>query len=133
MSKVKFTPEQQDILRSNPYTAKVTASIISFTKEFKELFYKEYLAGRIPKEILQEYGYPVEILGKKRIWGIAYIIRKEFEKNGSFDDIRTKKPGEKPKSLTPEDKIRHLEHQVNYLTQEVEFLKKISSIRNTRR
>ena len=133
MSEIKFTPEQQDILRNNPYTAKVTASILSFTKEFKELFYKEYLTGRIPREILQEYGYPVEILGQKRIWGIAHIIKKEFEKKGSFDDVRTKKQYEKPGSLTSEEKIRHLEHQVNYLTQEVEFLKKISSIRNTRK
>lgn len=133
MSEVKFTPEQQDILRNNPYTARVTASTLSFTKEFKELYYKEYLSGRIPREILQEYGYPVEILGQKRIWGIAHTIKKEFEKNGAFDDVRTKKQYDRPKPSTPEEKIRHLEHQVNYLTKEVEFLKKISSIRNTRK
>ena len=133
MSEVKFTPEQQDILRNNPYTARVTASTLSFTKEFKELYYKEYLSGRIPREILQEYGYPVEILGQKRIWGIAHTIKKEFERNGSFDDVRTKKQYGRPQASTPEEKIRHLEHQVNYLTKEVEFLKKISSIRNTRK
>ena len=133
MSKVKFTPEQQEILRSNQYTARVTPDTLSLTKEFKELFYREYLAGAIPREILQKYGYPVEILGKKRIWGIAHCIKKEYEHNHSFSDIRTNSFGKTAVSCTPEEKIRLLEHQVSYLTQEVEFLKKISSIRNTRK
>ena len=42
MSKVKFTEEQQKELRNNKYTARVTANSLSFTKEFKELFYQEY-------------------------------------------------------------------------------------------
>ena len=40
MSKVKFTEEQQKELRNNKYTARVTANSLSFTKEFKELFYQ---------------------------------------------------------------------------------------------
>lgn len=77
MSKVKFTEEQQQELRNNKYTAKVTANSLSFTKEFKELFHNEYLTGVLPREILRRYGYPVEILGKQRIWGIAHCIKKE--------------------------------------------------------
>lgn len=133
MSKVKFTPEQQEILRSNQYTARVTPDTLSLTKEFKELFYREYLSGTIPREILQKYGYPVEILGPKRIWGIAHCIKKEYERDGSFGDIRSNSFGKAATPCTPEEKIRLLEHQVSYLTQEVEFLKKISSIRNTRK
>ncbi|MGN0399708.1 MAG: HTH domain-containing protein [Blautia sp.] len=57
MSKVKFTEEQQQELRNNKYTAKVTANSLSFTKEFKELFYNEYLTGVLPREILRRYGY----------------------------------------------------------------------------
>ena len=79
MSKVKFTEEQQQELRNNKYTARVTANSLSFTKEFKELFYNEYLTGVLPREILRRYGYPVEILGKRRIWGIAHCIKKEYE------------------------------------------------------
>lgn len=131
MSKVKFTPEQQEILRSNQYTVRVTPDTLSLTKEFKELFYREYLAGAIPREILQKYGYPAEILGKQRIWGIAHCIKKEYERDGSFGDIRSNGSDKNTDPCTPEEKLRCLEHQVNYLTQEVEFLKKISSIRNT--
>ena len=89
MSKVKFTEEQQQELRNNKYTAKVTANSLSFTKEFKELFHNEYLTGVLPREILRRYGYPVEILGKQRIWGIAHCIKKEYESNGSFRDVRS--------------------------------------------
>lgn len=133
MSKVKFTPEQQEILRNNQYTVRVTPDTLSLSKEFKELFYREYLTGAVPREILQKYGYPAEILGKQRIWGIAHCIKKEYERDGSFRDIRSNNTDNTLISRTPEDKIKQLEHQVNYLTQEVEFLKKISSIRSIRK
>lgn len=133
MSKVKFTPEQQEILRNNPYTVRVTPNTLSLSKEFKELFYQEYLTGAVPREILQKYDYPAEVLGKQRIWGIAHCIKKEYKRNGFFIDVSSNNSGNASAPHTPEEKIRHLEHQVSYLTQEVEFLKKISSIRNTRK
>lgn len=131
MSKAKFTPEQQQLLRNNPYTIRVTENVLSLSKEFKELFYKEYLAGSLPRDILQKYGLPPDILGERRIWGISYTIRKQFEETGEFRDVRA--PGSPLTKDSTEDKIRQLEHQVNYLTQEVKFLKKISSIRSTRK
>lgn len=134
MSKVKFTEEQQQELRNNKYTAKVTANSLSFTKEFKELFHNEYLTGVLPREILRRYGYPVEILGKQRIWGIAHCIKKEYESNGSFRDVRSPRPAPaRSEELTPEQQIKQLQQKLDYLTQEVEFLKKISSIRNIRK
>lgn len=134
MSKVKFTEEQQQELQNNKYTARVTANSLSFTKEFKELFYNEYLTGVLPREILRRYGYPVEILGKQRIWGIAHCIKKEYESNGGFRDVRSPRPAPaRSEELTPEQQIRQLQHKLDYLTQEVEFLKKISSIRNIRK
>lgn len=132
MSKVKFTPEQQESLRNNKYTVYVTENTLSLSKEFKELFYREYQTGITPREILCKYGYPVEILGEQRIWGIGYSIKKEFAKNGCFRDVRTK-ASTASSSGSQEDRIRQLQSKVDYLTQEVEFLKKISSIRITRK
>ncbi len=80
MSKVKFSSKQQEILRNNKYTVRVIANILSLSKEFKEIFYREYLSGDIPSNILRKYGYPVELLGEDRIWGISYCIKKEYEK-----------------------------------------------------
>ena len=131
MSKAKFTTEQQQLLRNNPYTVRVTEDVLNLSKEFKELFYKEYLTGILPRDILEKYGYSADILGKQRIWGISHMIRKQFEKTGEFRDVRN--PGSFVTLESPEERIHQLEHQVDYLTQEVEFLKKISSIRSTRK
>ena len=60
--------------------------------------------------------------GKQRIWGISHCIRRQFEENGEFRDVHMPATGKV--ATSPEDKIRQLEHQVGYLTQEVEFLKK---------
>ena len=131
MSKAKFTTEQQQLLRNNPYTVRVTEDVLNLSKEFKELFYKEYLTGILPRDILEKYGYSADILGKQRIWGISHMIRKQFEKTGEFRDVRN--PGSFITLESPEERIHQLEHQVDYLTQEVDFLKKISSIRSTRK
>lgn len=134
MSKIKFTEEQQNQLRNNPYTARVSENTLSFTKEFKEVFYKRYISGEIPRAILWELGYPVGILGKGRIWGIAHSIKKEYETNGCFNDSMSPKPSaKKTEDLSADQQIRQLQQKLDYLTQEVEFLKKISSIRNMRK
>jgi hypothetical protein len=84
MSKAKFTSEQQQLLRNNPYTVRVTEDVLYLSKEFKELFYKEYLTGAIPRDILKKYGYPSAVLGKQRIWGISHTIRQQYEKPENF-------------------------------------------------
>ena len=58
MSKVKFSSKQQEILRNNKYTVRVTANILSLSKEFKEIFYKEYLSGEIPSIVLHKPKFP---------------------------------------------------------------------------
>ena len=58
----RFTGEEMDTLRSNPYTYKVTQCQISFTTEFKELFWKYYNKGMTPRDILPSLGYAGEIL-----------------------------------------------------------------------
>ena len=49
MSKKVFTNEEVEMLRNDPHTYVVTPHILSFTKEFKELFWKEYQEGGIPR------------------------------------------------------------------------------------
>ena len=64
MSKKVFTNEEVEMLRNNPYTYAVTPHILSFTKEFKELFWKEYQAGEIPRQILENTAIPQMYLVK---------------------------------------------------------------------
>ena len=131
----RFTGEEMDVLRSNPYTYKVTQCQISFTTEFKELFWKHYNEGMTPKDILLSLGYDPDILGGNRVNGIRMHIKKEFEKQGGFSS------GRRPRSSSTSDKVnatrnpaeevRQLRSEVEYLRQEVEFLKKISSVRTS--
>lgn len=126
MNKKVFTVQEMEILRGNQYTYAVTTHTLSFTKEFKELFWDEYQAGAIPRQILEKYGYPAEILGNVRIWGIAHTIKKQHCSSvglheGSLPKVRQAKPGGK----TTEEKVKQLQRDVQYLKQEIEFLKKL--------
>ena len=59
MSKIPFTEDQMKLLRENPYTFNVTPNSLYLTKEFKEIFYKEYQEGKLPRQILEDHGYPL--------------------------------------------------------------------------
>ena len=70
MSKKVFTNEEVEMLRNNPYTYAVTPHILSFTKEFKELFWKEYQEGEIPRQILKSMATPQMYLVKNGSGGL---------------------------------------------------------------
>ena len=134
-----LTEEQMEALRRNPYVLSVTPTRLSLTKEFKELFYLENQAGASPREILDRYGFDTKALGKYRIHSIGVNIRREHDKYGGFHQgyLRSSQQLNSEASADPEkteiEQIRQLQHEVDYLKQEMEFLKKISSIRNTRK
>ncbi|WP_130861771.1 HTH domain-containing protein [Bacilliculturomica massiliensis] len=133
MSKIPFTEEQIKLLQENPYTYNVTPNTLYLTKEFKELFYQEYRKGKLPRQILEEHGFPMSILGESRISGISSMIRKEAKRPEGFREGPTSRRELPLIGDTPEAAIRDLLHEVQYLRQEVEFLKKITSIKNTRK
>ena len=141
MSRKIFTEEQQQLLRQNPYIYSVTDTRINLTKEFKEIFLAEYKSGTSPRKILEDHGIDISIIGERRIWSISNHIRTEYKKYGEFHE------GYRPRSVpaadasddtgsknnSDADKIKQLQQEVDYLKQEMEFLKKISSIRTTRK
>lgn len=65
MSRKIFTEEQQQLLRQNPYIYSVTDTRISLTKEFKEIFLKEYKFGISPRKILEDYGFDIDTIGER--------------------------------------------------------------------
>lgn len=139
MGRKPFTDEEIQMLRKNPYTYSVTRLRLAFTKEFKEIFYSEYQAGELPRQILVDHGYDPEVLGERRVWGIAGHIREQYQKYGGFHEGNAR-PGQEnadPLSLdspvSEKQELKQLRHEVDYLRQEVEFLKKISSLRTTRK
>lgn len=141
MGKKLFSKEQQQLLRQNPYIYSVTETRITLTKEFKQLFMTSYNAGESPRKILEDHGFDISIIGERRIWSISYHIRTEYKKYGEFHEgyaprdtsTRHDAPTDAAKPVSQDDEIRQLRHEVDYLKQEMEFLKKISSIRTTRK
>ena len=138
MSKKLFTEEEQQLLRQNPYVYSVSESSLSLTKEFKVLFIEAYYNGQTARSILEDYGFDPDILGNRRIWGISSYIRSEYQKHGEFTEghnthgKRSSNPN-LSNLATEADEIRQLKHEIDYLKQEMEFLKKISAIRTTRK
>lgn len=127
MSRRQFTEDQQQQLRKNPYVYSVTATRFSLTREFKKLFMEACRAGGTPGKILEDHGFSVELIGERRFFSIPQHIREEFKKHGEFrEGYSSRSNGEDALEGHPsgDDELKQLRHEVDYLKQEMEFLKK---------
>ena len=124
MANKVFTREEMNHLHASSYVLDVSPSIVHFSAEFKELFWHYLQEGKEPRDIVIELGIDPDILGVKRISGLKAMIRNEAKAGDGFRDLTTY--GLYLKRYTdPEVKIKHLEQQLAYKDQEIEFLKKI--------
>ncbi len=136
MSKKRFTDEEVAILAANPYTYKVTPSHLAFTAEFKRLYWEDYQNCIPPAEIFDKYGYDPEMLGRSRIIGFQQKIKQAAEKGLGFHEGYSPRGSKKVLSNDEEPYgqiLRDMNHRIDYLEQEIDFLKKISSSKNTRK
>ena len=81
----RFTKEEIEVLRRNPFTYKVTENVIGFTVDFKELFWTYYQDGLQPTEIFLRTGYDPSVLGEKRIGNFAHKLREAVKSGKGFD------------------------------------------------
>jgi hypothetical protein len=133
--KKTFTAEQIALLAQNRYTKLISPSMIKFTEDFKEDFWRLYLTDMPVKEIYRSLGYDPSIFGEKRINGFVYNLRKAYLTDKQREESQTrsskvKRPPadveySKMKSL---DAIRAMETELTYLRQEVAFLKKLYAL-----
>lgn len=136
MNRNTFTKREIQILKSNPYTYKVTESQIFYTKEFKEEFWRRYQEGETPRKIVEELGYDPDMLGTARLSGLQMNIKKQALRPGGFTEGKGRKKSLKSGmysvDYSPSDETMvKMQHEIMYLRQEVEFLKKITSLKNT--
>ena len=127
MRRGPFTKEEIEVLASNPYTLRVSEIQIYFTKEFKEEFWKRYQAGDLPRKIVSDLGYDPEVLGSSRISGIQIGIKKQAKSAEGFREgypDRKKHRLEDVEDNPTQDTVVKMQHEILYLRQEVEFLKK---------
>ena len=126
MEQKKFTLDEQEALRDNPYVERVSETTITYTQEFRERFALEYAAGKAPSIILRECGFDPAVLGKDRKDSLVKRTKQYAHRPEGFSDTRKESTGRpRLKELTDAENIQRLEHQVRYLKQENEFLKKI--------
>ncbi len=123
----KFTEEDMNHLRASPYVLDVSPSIVHFSAEFKELFWKSIQEGKEPRDIVIELGIDPEILGEYRVSGLKGMIRNEVRAGKGFRDLKTY--GSYLIDYTdPNAKVKYLEQQLAYKDQEIDFLKKIVAL-----
>ena len=67
MGRGNLNEEEIRTLRENPYVVDVNERGVSYSKDFKFLFIKEYMQGKKPTAIFKDAGFDVKVLGSKRI------------------------------------------------------------------
>lgn len=133
--KNEFTPEQIAILEQNRYTKLVSPSMIKFTEDFKEDFWRLYLTDMPVKDIYRTLGYDPGFFGTKRIDGFVYNLRKAYLSNEQRKESQARSSkGKRPPAdveyskMKSADAIRAMETELTYLRQEVTFLKKLYAL-----
>lgn len=89
---------------------------------------EEYLTGKFPRQIFEENGFEIKILGIKRIEQSAYIWKKAYEKNGIIGLVDTRKTASgRPleHELSQEEIIERQEAKIKILEEQVNLLKKL--------
>ena len=135
-----FTSTEIEVFLDSPHVAYISRTTISFTVAFKNMFWQRYCDGIPPMKIFTDAGLDTDIIGKSRVDTFVKSLRDQKERGLPFNDglePHYNKPDKKfdvpktprlPKNaqiqLTPEA-IAKMAHEVAYLKQEMEFLKKI--------
>ena len=122
----EFTEAEMAQLKESVYILDVTPQFVFYSAEFKERFYREYLAGKKPRRIIEEMGIDTNILGQTRVNGIKRRVLRDAQSGKGFAGFQngmiTKQTAQ---GFTPEARISRLEHELAYTRQELEFIKKI--------
>lgn len=122
-----FTDEQLKDLLKNPYIKSASSKAITYTEEFRAYFVSEYESGKPPSVILKNCGFDVKALGEDRIKNLTRRFKNMKKREAGFSDARQNSSGRpSTRDLTADEQIARLQHQVKYLKQENEFLKKIN-------
>jgi len=129
MSRHVFTDEQIKELNNNPYVISVTSKYINYSEKFKELFLEDYSNGMSPIDIFKKYGFDPDTLGEQRRHNFIKRIKRQSQRLDGFKDMRKVNSGRpRTKDVTPEERIQQLNHKIDILKQENDFLKRVRSI-----
>ena len=82
-----------------------------------------------PIDIFKKYGLDPDLLGAKRRYNFVMRIKRQSQRLDGFKDMRKVNSGRpRTKDVTPEERIQQLNHKIDILKQENDFLKRVRSI-----
>ena len=126
----KFSAAEQELLRANPYTEKVTANQISFTLAFKETFWRLSVEGCTGNMALRKLGYEPELLGFERVHNITKRIRRAGKSPEGIQPapksrMRISREQFGAAKMSRRESERRMQQEIVYLQQQMAFLKKL--------
>lgn len=126
MSNIVFTDSEVKKLRKNKYVRNVSNKSITYTDEFKEkVVFETENYKKFPRQVFEECGFDIGIIGIKRVENAAYKWRKQYKNLGELKDTRKYKSGRALKrELSDAEKLRRAEAKIKLLEAENELLKK---------
>lgn len=128
MSDKLFTDKEISLLSKNQYVKSASSKGITYTDEFKRIFISENKKGKLPRQIFEDCGFDVEVIGMKRVKAAGNRWRTAYRENGELGLRDTRSDSlRRPlkRELTLEEKNARLEAEINLLKAENELLKKI--------
>lgn len=127
-----FTAYEMEILSQNPYTYRVRARQLLFTTKFKEIFWKRYQAGEDVQQIFESMGYEPLMVGYARMHSVPQNLRHVVEAGRPFTDGYGQRGIGAAKQDKTQDRMEtqasEMRHEIAYLRQHVDFLKKITEM-----
>jgi len=127
MSNKIFTEEEIEMLSKNKYVKNVSDKGITYTNEFKCIFITENYKGKLPRQIFEECGFDINVIGMRRVESSGKRWRESYRKNGilGLQDNRKGNSGRiKDKELSLEEKYEQLKGKIEMLEAENKLLKK---------
>ncbi len=125
MSKNLFTDKDVKKLSKNKYVKKVSNKAITYTNEFKEkVVFETENYWKFPRQVFEECGFDIDVIGLKRIENAAYKWRKQYKQCGELKDDRGKLGRPLQRELSDAEKLKRAEAKIHLLEAENELLKK---------
>ena len=125
MSNILFTDKDVKKLSKNKYVKKVSNKAITYTNEFKEIVVFETMNyKKFPRQVFEECGFDIDVIGLKRIENAAYRWRKQYDQGGRLKDDRGKSGRPLQRELSDAEKLKRAEAKIHLLEAENELLKK---------
>lgn len=132
-TKKKFSPEEVEELRANPYTERVSEEQISFTLAFKEAFWRLSVEGCTGNMAFRKLGYNPEVLGFERVHNITKRIRYAAKTHEGIQGVSKSRMriskehfnNADLEKMSRRESEQRLQREIVYLQQQMAFLKKL--------